>query len=387
MGYWHVRCFITDHADGSYGVKDIEVDLEAKVARCRLILSAVAIVAVYVDPTEPALLPWLNLTGGGFNIDWRALMVMGAHFAYSAVVYVALVRTLPGRNRIVAITAWADVLFGTVITVFTEGTSSPFWAFFVFAVVAAGVHGGLRRSLAVTTVSVALYLCIILSALSGDTNSYIMRPVYLAVVGYLAAYLGEQRIDLQTQVHQLEAVKERNRIARALHDGCVQTLGGVNLTLEGCQELLVAGRTDEMLAVLRRLQRSINREHDDLRAYVRELADKDTSREVPESPHDTRCQVTADFAGSATVVEQVLQIVREGITNVRRHAQANAATIMIRSDGTQVHIAIDDDGIGFQREGQLPWSMSSRATEAGGDMRVVRDGSPGAHIRLTLPEG
>jgi signal transduction histidine kinase len=366
-------------------MRDFEVDLEAKVARCRLILSAVAIVAVWVDPTEPTLLPWLNLVGGGFSIDWRALTVMGAHFVYSAVVYVALVRALPGRDRIAAITTWADVLFGTVITVFTEGTSSPFWAFFVFAVVAAGVHGGLRRSLAVTTVSVALYLSIILASLAGDTNVYIMRPVYLAIVGYLAAYLGEQRINLQTQVHQLEAVKERARIARALHDGCVQTLGGVNLTLEGCRELLVAGRTGETLAVLGRLQRSINREHDDLRAYVRELADKDTSREVPESPHDTRFHVTADFEGSATFVEQILQIVREGIANVRRHAHADAATIVIRSDGAQVHIAIDDDGIGFQREGQLPWSMSSRAAEAGGDMRVVRDGSPGAHVRLTLP--
>jgi hypothetical protein len=122
---WHVRCSVTGDADGKNGVRNIEVDLEAKVARCRLILSAVAIVAVYIDPTEPALLPWLNLTGGGFNIDWRALTVMGAHFAYSVVVYVVLVRTLPGRDRIVTITTWADVLFGTVITVFTEGTSSP----------------------------------------------------------------------------------------------------------------------------------------------------------------------------------------------------------------------------------------------------------------------
>jgi signal transduction histidine kinase len=367
-------------------VKEITVDLETKVARCRLILSAVAIVAVYVDPTEPTLLPWLNLAGGGFIIDWRALTVMGAHFAYSAAVYFVVTRGLASRRRVVDITTWADVLFGTVITVFTEGTSSPFWAFFVFAVVASGVHGGLRRSLAVTTVSVALYLTIILASLVADTNVYIMRPVYLAIVGYLSAYLGEQRLDLQTQVHQLESVKERNRIARALHDGCVQTLSGVNLMLEGCRELLAAGRGVETLAVLSRLQRSINREHDDLRAYVRELADKDTARTAPESPRDTHFRVQADFDGPATFIEQVLQIVREGITNVRRHAQADAATITVRTEGDHIHIAIDDDGVGFRDESQLPWSMSSRATEAGGDMRVLRDGSPGAHVRLTLPE-
>ena len=381
MGHssWHVRCFV-----GS--VKGITVDLETKVARCRLILSAVAILAVYIDPTEPTLLPWLNLAGGGFTIDWRALTVMSAHFAYSAAVYLTLTRTMRARGRLVDVTTWADVLFGTVITVFTEGTSSPFWAFFVFAVVAAGVHGGLRRSLAVTTVSVTLYLMIILASMVADTNVYIMRPVYLAIVGYLSAYLGEQRLGLQSQVHQLEAVEERSRIARALHDGCVKTLGGVNLMLEGCRELLAAGRAVETLAILSRLQRSINREHDDLRAYVRELADKNTSRESTEAWRDTRFRINADFDGPATFIEQVLQIVREGITNVRRHAQADEATITIRTEGAQVHIAIDDDGVGFRDGGQLPWSMSSRAAEAGGEMRVLRDGSPGAHVRLTLPE-
>jgi signal transduction histidine kinase len=367
-------------------VTDITVDLETKVARCRLVLSVVAIIAVYIDPTEPSLLPWLNLVGGGFTIDWRALTVMGAHFLYSAAVYVVVTRTFASRRRVVDFTTWADVLFGAVITIFTEGTSSPFWAFFVFAVVAAGVHGGLRRSLAVTTASVTLYLAIILTSMVGDTNVYIMRPVYLAIVGYLSAYLGEQRLDLQVQVHLLESVKERNRIARALHDGCVQTLGGVNLMLEGCRDLLEAGRPVETLAVLARLQRSINREHDDLRAYVRELAEKDTPRESTETWRDTRFRVRADFDGPATFVEQVLQIVREGIANVRRHAQADTATITIRTEGAMVHIAIDDDGVGFREGGPLPWSMSSRAAEAGGDLRVLRDGAPGAHVRLTLPE-
>ncbi|TMA46243.1 MAG: hypothetical protein E6J83_06905 [Deltaproteobacteria bacterium] len=59
-----------------------------------------------------------------------------------------------------------------------------------------------------------------------------VRPVYLAVVGYLTAYLAQARLSLETQVLKLETAKERNRIARALHDGCVQTLGGINLTLE-----------------------------------------------------------------------------------------------------------------------------------------------------------
>ena len=84
-------------------MKQLTVDLETKVARCRLILSAVAIVAVYVDPTEPTLLPWLNLAGGQFTIDWRALAVMGAHFGYSAAVYFVVTRNLASRRQVVDI--------------------------------------------------------------------------------------------------------------------------------------------------------------------------------------------------------------------------------------------------------------------------------------------
>src|SRR5262249_62175116 len=133
-------------------------------------------------------------------------------------------------SRVAAITTWADVLFGCAIVICTEGTSSPFWAFFVFAVLAAGIHGGMRRSLAVTTVSVASYLSLVMIAWPGETNVYSMRPVYLAIVGYLSAYLGQTRLNLEAEVHQLETVKDLNRSAHALHDRPIQTRGGVNPT-------------------------------------------------------------------------------------------------------------------------------------------------------------
>jgi signal transduction histidine kinase len=372
--------------------------MEAAIAQSRLMLSLIAMVAVYVDPTAPTM-PWLSLTGGEFSIDPYALAVMTLHVAYSLAAYYALVRGLIVAERLARVTTWADVAFGAAIVVCTEGSSSPFWAFFIFAVIAAGSHGGFRRSMAVTTISVAIYLILILMAWQGTmTNFYIMRPVYLAVVGYLTAYLGHLRQSLETEVHRLESVKQRNRIARALHDGCVQTLGGVNLTLESCQLLLRAGRDGEAQAALAELQTSINREHDELRTYVRELADVETRpspvRDAPPaagsaaSPNGhTRFVVSADFAGSAPFVDQVLQIVREAVTNVKRHAHAQSAAVTVRAGDAQVLIAVDDDGVGFADPEQVPWSMSSRVSDVGGVIRVARDARPGAHLRLALPEG
>lgn len=367
--------------------KPIVLTMEESIARCRLVLSLIAIVAVYIDPTQPTI-PWLDLRGGEFEIDPYTLTVMTMHLVYSLVIYYALARDLVPPKRLASFTIVADVAFGAAIVVCTEGISSPFGAFFVFAVITASCHGGYRRSIGVTTISVGIYLALILLAWKGEmVNFYIMRPVYLAIVGYLAAYLGEQRLGLEAEVHQLESVKARNRIARALHNGCVQTLAGVNLTLESCQQLLRAGRQQEALVALRQLQGSITHEHDELRTYVRELAEVEPSAPVASPTGDTRFVVTADFAGSAAFVDQVLQIPREAVTNVKRHAGARAASISVRAADAQVYIAVDDDGVGFADPDRVPWSMSSRVSDVGGVIRVARDARQGAHLRLALPEG
>jgi signal transduction histidine kinase len=359
-------------------------EMESKLAQCRVILSTIAIAAVYIDPTEPTL-PWLHLVGGAFTIDPYALGVMSAHLLYSLALYFRLPHRVIPPQRLGTLTIWADVLFSAAIVIFTEGTSSPFWPFFVFAVLAASAQGGYRRSLAVTTVSVSIYLSLILFAWHGETNFYIMRPVHLALVGYIAAYLGQQRLNLEAEVLRLEAVKQRNRIARALHDGCVQTLGGINLTLESYKALLQAGRVEDVITGLSGLQANVNHEHDELRAYVRELADVEATPVLRNDDADTRFFVSADFAGSYALLDQVLQIVREAATNVKRHARARSATVSIRAADSHVSIAIDDDGIGFGERDQIPWSMASRVTDAGGIIRVAAEDQPGAHLRLALP--
>src|SRR6184192_3404400 len=83
-------------------------DLQPKVARCRLILSLIAIVAVYVDPTEPTGVPWLHLTGGKFAIDPYALAVLSLHLAYSSCVCWVIARhALPGRRADSAGACWS----------------------------------------------------------------------------------------------------------------------------------------------------------------------------------------------------------------------------------------------------------------------------------------
>src|SRR5262245_21387768 len=101
--------------------------MENTIARCRIILSIVALIAIYLDPTRPTLLPSLDLPCGPFTIDPHALTVLFAHLVFSVAVYVALARGLVMEATVGAITTWTDVLFAGAIAAFTEGVSSPFY--------------------------------------------------------------------------------------------------------------------------------------------------------------------------------------------------------------------------------------------------------------------
>jgi signal transduction histidine kinase len=363
-----------------------ELDIERKVARCRLLLSVFAVTAAYFVPNTPVLLQWSGFTGDPYRIQPYALIVLGAHLGYSLAVYGSLAIGLVPRGMI-AITTWADIIAGAAIALVTEGPTSPFYVFFAFAVVAAGVRGGFRFAMLATAVSIWAYLSLVaVSAphrMTTDLTMYIMRPVYLVIIGYLVAYLGRLRLSLEGKISGLERAKERGEIARALHDGCVQALAGTNLTLGSCQELVRRGRPQEALAALGELQKSITREYDALRTYIRELAERDASP-GSEREFDTRFAIKADFAGSGVLVEHVLHIMLEGARNVRRHAFARSATIRAEANGSEIHITIDDDGLGFAERTAPPWSIASRVDQLGGAIELGRDRTAGAHLQIAL---
>lgn len=359
--------------------------IEDRIARCRLILSVVAFVAIFSDPTAPLVSSWIPMVTGRFAFDPWVMGVLGSHLAYSLLCYFAAARSWLRPDQIERATSVADVVFSAIIAVFTEGATSPFFPFFTFAVVTAGFRSGMRRAVVVTAASVALYLGLITISTPEDLNSYIMRPAYLAIVGYLVGYFGQQRLEMQRELQDLEAAEQRHRIARDLHDGFAQALAGINLKVEGCRRLLRRGETADALAELTELQGSVNREYDDLRAYMQTLAGIQASPARGTTPRATRFALRVEVEGSTELVDHVLQIAREAVSNVRRHAAAATAAIRVSTEGSQVEITIDDDGVGLASPA-APWSIASRVRELGGRVEVSADGRPGSHLQILLPQ-
>ncbi len=348
-------------------------ELDRRVAEARVVLSLLAMLSLYIDPS----------LGGLFHLDNPLLATLLCHLFYSALTYLALryhVGTIPLRK----LSTGLDLIFATGIASLTEGRTSPSFVFFVFAIVAVGFRTGFRDTLLATSCSVALYILII--ALSGGLMSvYVMRAVYLAIAGYLIGFFGQQRVTFEARLRQLEAEAEREAIARSLHDGYIQALAGIGLRLESCRDMLASDQPDEALAEIKELQVGVTREYDEVREYVRTLARADPQiADHTLAKVNTQFRVHAVFTAAEPLVEHIVQIILEGVRNTQRHGHADSAAINVGQAGDIICITIDDDGVGFGDSVIPPWTIASRVAELGGKLAIRSDG-PGAHLEIAIP--
>lgn len=152
-------------------------DMDRSIARCRVFLSVVVCLVLYVDP----------LTGGAFALDRYWATVLAAHLVYSLAI-LAFQRRIPLRR----VPMVGDVVFVAAVATVTEGTTSPFYVFFAFAVLTAGLRSGLTAALVVTTASVVLYVTAVMALSPRDQHLFLfMRVAYIAIAGYLVGFFGE----------------------------------------------------------------------------------------------------------------------------------------------------------------------------------------------------
>jgi two-component system sensor histidine kinase DesK len=192
------------------------------------------------------------------------------------------------------------------------------------------------------------------------------------------------------QVEHLATVAERERISRDLHDLLGQTLTGIVVRSQLAQRLVAAdpeaGRA-EMAAVEQAAREALT----EVRATVSGWRQVDIGAELA-AARDALCA-----AGVELVVERDPDLVltpsaetalglalREGVTNVVRHARARRCTIALRGTGDQVALEIvDDGGGGGGRDGTGLAGMRERIAALGGEVR--RTTHPGTALTITVP--
>lgn len=220
------------------------------------------------------------------------------------------------------------------------------------------------------------------------------------IIQMLAAYAAAaiQNARLHENTHRLAVLEERERIGMDLHDGIIQAIYGVGLSLESALHSFEDDPQDAKTRVQRSIE-SLNQAIRDLRGYILDLRPRQMGNEglmsglnrlITEFRANTLANVQLtgtendlkDLPQSHSMV--LFHIGQEALANVAKHAKAKQVDVSLWSTDERVLMEIHDNGKGFEMEkmnasiGHGLANMQTRVRAVGGDVdisSIVDDGT------------
>ncbi|MHB1132696.1 MAG: histidine kinase N-terminal 7TM domain-containing protein [Chloroflexota bacterium] len=215
-----------------------------------------------------------------------------------------------------------------------------------------------------------------------------------------------QQMVLQ-QERALAALRERERLARELHDGIGQVLGYVSLQTEAARKLLDDGQPVTAAAQLGRLAGVARDAHADLREFILTLRQGPAEQNAffPALSHYL-AGFAANYGVSAELVPagglpgvsfapeaqaHLFRIVQEALGNARQHGGARAVEVAFEKHDHHARVIIADDGKGFDPQAAAGGFglrfMRERVAELGGRVEVLSAAGQGTRVVVELPLG
>lgn len=213
---------------------------------------------------------------------------------------------------------------------------------------------------------------------------------------------------LYQQMHYLAVLEERDRLAREMHDNLAQELGYLDLKATITRDLLANGEVKQAEESLLELKRVTREAYSDTREAIFSLRNvlSQSTDFVPvlreylaeyRTHYGLDARVILEDASLAAFRPeagvQVHRIIKEALTNVRKHAKATRAWIHFDREGDRVRITVGDDGRGFdpvalERDGRPRFGiqiMRERAESIGGSLEFVSQTNQGTRVVIRVP--
>ena len=202
-------------------------------------------------------------------------------------------------------------------------------------------------------------------------------------------------------LESLATSRERNRLARELHDTLAHTLSGISVNLEAlktmlpAEELEAASMLDNSLSAARSGRDGTRRALNDLRAQPLEDLGLELALQGMVESLVERQALLADIRIANLVqilppnVEQAFyRIAQEALENVSIHASPSKISFRLQEEDNMVSMEIRDNGVGFDTQSQVNTSryglkgVRERATSIGADLTVLSRPGEGTTVRL-----
>jgi signal transduction histidine kinase len=227
------------------------------------------------------------------------------------------------------------------------------------------------------------------------------------IIQMLAAYAAAaiQNARLHENTHRLAVLEERERIGMDLHDGIIQAIYGVGLSLESALHSFQDDPQDAKTRVQRSIE-SLNQAIRDLRGYILDLRPRQMGNEglmsglkrlITEFRANTLANV--QLAANENELKDLPQahsmvlfhICQEALANVAKHAKAKQVDITLWSTEERVLMEIRDNGKGFEMEkmnasiGHGLANMQTRVRAVGGDVDISSVVDEGTTVLAWVP--
>ena len=200
-------------------------------------------------------------------------------------------------------------------------------------------------------------------------------------------------------------MEERERIGMDLHDGIIQSLYGVGLSLQNALLLRDKNERESEGQIAAALD-AINEAIRDIRAYIldlrpRQLRDQNLYHGIESLVREFRANtlIEVDLEKDLKNVENIpdlsseilFHICQEALANVAKHARATRVNVRLWETTQRVMIKVSDDGAGFdlakinQRLGHGLSNMTTRAEAVGGGIEIISIRHQGTTVLAWVP--
>ncbi len=204
----------------------------------------------------------------------------------------------------------------------------------------------------------------------------------------------------QRELSRLSVLDERERIGRELHDGVIQALFSVGM---GLQATAARSGDPEVESRVEAAVGEIDRAIRDLRNYIFGLrpgilADRQLEQALQDLAHEfeekSGVTTVTDIDGTVSAelaprAGDLVQLTREALSNVGKHAHATTCRVSLHRDGEAAVLEIDDDGQGFDtvapQTGHGLRNLKERGIAIGGHVAVESRSGEGTTVRIAIP--
>jgi two-component system nitrate/nitrite sensor histidine kinase NarX len=230
-----------------------------------------------------------------------------------------------------------------------------------------------------------------------------VQKLLVSIGKHLGMAIAKSRLDEES--HNLTLMRERTSLAHELHDSLAQSLASLRFQVKLLGETLEGEDALQGRRELRRINNSLDGLNSELRELIANFrAPMDERGLLPAleglverfgrssgiSAHlHTEC---AQLKLPAAAEMQVLGIVREALTNARKHSQAKTVRLLLRCEGDGHYaLLVEDDGVGSatpSAASEHPGEhvglliMEERAKRLGGDLRIESEAGEGTRVEL-----